>query len=399
MDDLKIVIDPGHGGSDPGAVANGVNEKDLTLMISKYMYDRLQQLGIPVYITRTEDITLTPSQRVNSILNAFGNNPNVLVISNHINSNATPNSAEGAEVIYALRNNGILANKILDELGETGQIKRTAYQKRSEKNPQNDYYFIHRETGNTEPLIIEYGFINNEKDLEKLQNNYKEYVDAVIDAILDVKNIKLNNTNNNNLNMSNESYIVKQGDSLWEIAQKYNTTVNELKKKNNLISDVIVPGQILQIPKGDVNTMYVVKPGDSLWKIAQNYGVSVEELAMVNDISNDFLTIGQILTIPNRMKKGIEYVVKPSDTLWSISQKYGISVEALKNANGLIDNIIYVDQVLKIPKGVTNTMYTVSYGDTLWSIAQKYGITVEKLKEINNLNSNIIYIGQILKIY
>ena len=81
-----IVIDPGHGGDDPGAIGNGIVEKDYTLLISKYMYDRLKELGIPVIITRDSDITLTPSERVNRVKNAFGNYKDVLVISNHINA-------------------------------------------------------------------------------------------------------------------------------------------------------------------------------------------------------------------------------------------------------------------------------------------------------------------------
>lgn len=81
-----IVIDPGHGGDDPGAIGNGIVEKDLTLEISKYMYDRLKSLGIPVYITRNTDETLSPTDRVNRILNAFGNNKDVIVVSNHINA-------------------------------------------------------------------------------------------------------------------------------------------------------------------------------------------------------------------------------------------------------------------------------------------------------------------------
>lgn len=391
MEDIKIVIDPGHGGNDSGAVYNGIQEKDLTLMISKYMYERLKELGIPVYITREDDSTLLPNERVNRVLNAFGNNENVVVISNHINSSQTPNSAEGAEVIYALRNNDKLANNVLDEIGKMGQIKRRVFQKRSERDPEKDYYFIHRETGLTEPIIIEYGFINNDNDIKKIKENYKKYVDGVIEAIIETKNIKVNNE---------ETYVVKAGDTLWSIAQKYNTTVNLLKQKNNLVSDVIVPNQVLIIPKEDVNTMYVVKPGDSLWKIAQNYGIDVSELASMNGIIGDYLAVGQILMIPNRNESNIvNYIVKPGDTLWSISQEYGVSIESIKNINGLVDNIIYVDQNLQIPKANSNMLYTVMYGDTLWKIAEKYGITVERLKEINNLNSNIIYIGQTLKIY
>ena len=88
-----VVIDPGHGGTDSGATGNNQYEKDYTLKISKYMYDRLKELGIPVTLTRDTDITLSPTDRVNKILSAYGDNPDVIVVSNHLN-------AGGAESPY-----------------------------------------------------------------------------------------------------------------------------------------------------------------------------------------------------------------------------------------------------------------------------------------------------------
>ena len=82
----KVIIDPGHGGTDSGATGNNLLEKDYNLLISKYMYDRFKELGIPVYITRTTDETISPTERVKRILNAYGNNKNVIVVSNHINA-------------------------------------------------------------------------------------------------------------------------------------------------------------------------------------------------------------------------------------------------------------------------------------------------------------------------
>ena len=84
--DYKVVIDAGHGGTDSGAVGGGIIEKDLTLQISNYIYKRLNELGIPVKMTRTTDETVNPSDRVRRVLNAYGNDPNVLVVSNHINA-------------------------------------------------------------------------------------------------------------------------------------------------------------------------------------------------------------------------------------------------------------------------------------------------------------------------
>ncbi len=82
----RIVIDPGHGGNDPGAIGNNLKEKDYTLKISKYMADRFKELGIPVVLTRENDISLSPEERVNKVLNAFGNDSDVIVISNHLNA-------------------------------------------------------------------------------------------------------------------------------------------------------------------------------------------------------------------------------------------------------------------------------------------------------------------------
>lgn len=86
MNNPRIVIDPGHGGSDAGASGNGIIEKNLNLDISKYMYNRFKELGIPVTITRTTDETLSPTERVNRIMNAYGDDKGVIIISNHINA-------------------------------------------------------------------------------------------------------------------------------------------------------------------------------------------------------------------------------------------------------------------------------------------------------------------------
>ena len=61
-------------------------EKDLTLKISQYMYDRFKDLGIPVKMTRTTDETISPTERVKRVLDAYGNSNDVIVISNHINA-------------------------------------------------------------------------------------------------------------------------------------------------------------------------------------------------------------------------------------------------------------------------------------------------------------------------
>lgn len=78
--------DTPHGGIDSGAVGNGLQEKDLNLQAAQYMYKRLKELGIPTTITRNIDETLERDERVSRILESFGNNPDVILVSNHINA-------------------------------------------------------------------------------------------------------------------------------------------------------------------------------------------------------------------------------------------------------------------------------------------------------------------------
>ncbi len=82
----KVVIDAGHGGADPGAVSGNLKEKDLNLEAAQYMHKRLQELGIPSTIVRNTDETLERKERINRIMNAYGNSPDVIMISNHINA-------------------------------------------------------------------------------------------------------------------------------------------------------------------------------------------------------------------------------------------------------------------------------------------------------------------------
>ena len=81
-----VVLDSGHGGNDQGSSGNGIIEKELTLKISQYMYDRFKALGVPVKMTRTSDVDLEPNDRPGVVLDKFGNGKDVVVISNHINA-------------------------------------------------------------------------------------------------------------------------------------------------------------------------------------------------------------------------------------------------------------------------------------------------------------------------
>ena len=191
-----------------------------------YIYKRLQELGIPSKLTREEDIYLPKDERIKKVLELYDNNSNTILVSNHINAGG----AEGAEVVYSLKNNDTLANLILNKIGEKGQIKRKVYQRRLPENPNKDYYYILRETGNTEPVLIEYGFIDNINDSKKLKDSILDYAEGVVEAIA------IYTGNNYMPNQKENTYIVKEGDTLYSIGRRFNTSVEKLKEINNLIT-------------------------------------------------------------------------------------------------------------------------------------------------------------------
>lgn len=398
----KVIIDPGHGGTDSGATGNNLLEKDYNLLISKYMYDRFKELGIPVAITRDSDTTLSPTDRVNTILNKFGNSSDVILISNHVNSGG----GEGAEVIYALRNRDTLAKRILENIGATGQETRKYYQRRLPSDTSKDYYFIHRNTGNLEPLIVEYGFIDNTKDVEFLKENYKELAEAVISAVANYIGVPYTPPEG----ITTNTYVVQKGDSLYSIANKLGTTVSELKKENNLTTNTLQIGEVLRIPTKEIyegeENVYIVQKGDTLYSVAMANNTTVDELKRINNLTTNILSTGQLLKIPSALLPESTYIVKKGDSLYSIANKYNTTVDELKRINNLTSNILSIGQVLKLPsdkvsdveKEENTISYTVQKGDSLYSIARKYSTTIDKIKDLNNLTTNLLSIGQVLLI-
>lgn len=398
----KVIIDPGHGGTDSGATGNNLLEKDYNLLISKYMYDRFKELGIPVAITRDSDTTLSPTDRVNTILNKFGNSSDVILISNHVNSGG----GEGAEVIYALRNRDTLARRILENIGATGQETRKYYQRRLPSDTSKDYYFIHRNTGNLEPLIVEYGFIDDTKDVEFLKENYKELAEAVISAVANYIGVPYTPPEG----ITTNTYVVQKGDSLYSIANKLGTTVSELKKENNLTTNTLQIGEVLRIPTKEIyegeENVYIVQKGDTLYSVAMANNTTVDELKRINNLTSNILSAGQLLKIPSALLPESTYIVKKGDSLYSIANKYNTTVDELKRINNLTSNILSISQVLKLPsdkvsdieKEENTISYTVQKGDSLYSIARKYSTTIDKIKDLNNLTTNLLSIGQVLLI-
>ena len=393
--DTLVVVDAGHGGIDSGAVGNGLEEKNLNLKAAKYIYERLQELNIPTVITRTDDEYLPKDKRIERIKILTNNNPNNLLISNHINAGG----AEGAEIVYSLKNNSNLSDLILNNIEKRGQIKRKTYQRRLPENPNLDYYYILRETNSNEPILIEYGFIDNKNDAEKLKNNINDYAEAVVESIALYLGYPYNYKD------LEKEYIVKPGDTLYSISQRFNISIDELKRINNIVSNVLSIGQIIKLENNDNNPIYIVQKGDTLYSIAKNNNISVESIIEKNNLNSSNLYIGQELYIPaineNSNEKNNDnneyeiYTIKKGDSLWKISREYGITIPQLKEINNLENFNIIVGQKILVPKKEqTYSEYIVQKGDSLWSISRKYNISVEEIKEKNNLTSNLLTIGQ-----
>lgn len=322
-----IVIDPSKGGSDIGLQENNIIEKDFNLLISQYIYDRLNELNIDTKLIRNSDEYIGDDERINKILNSYGNNKNVIAISNQLGNDS------GVEIVYALRNKDTLAKAISDNLEDVNIKVNKYYQKRSEEDTSKDYYDIQKDTGNIETIVIKYGIQDD------LLNNYKKYAEAIIKALANYKGISYEDNKN--------VYIVQKGDSLYSISKRFNTTVDDIKRLNNLKSNLLSIGQKLNIPTNEVN--------------------NVTE----------------------------SYIVQKGDTLYSIARKFNMTVNDIKKLNNLNSNLINIGQVLNLS---SNNIYTVKKGDTLYNIAKKFNTTVEKIKQLNNLSSNLLSIGKQLKI-
>lgn len=252
---------------------------------------------------------------------------------------------------------------------------------------------MQRDTGNTESITIEYGFLDsNGDDVNQLKNNWKNYAEAVVRAITEYLNLSYIPVEDSNY------YIVKSGDSLWSIAKRNNISVLELKEANGLTDNNLSVGDVLKIPTKEIIeeigvNIYIVKKGDNLYKIAQNYNTDVSELIKLNNLINTNLSIGQVLKIPTQVIN--KYVVKLGDSLYKIARENNTTVNEIKKLNNLTSDLISIGQILNLPFNNSNT-YVVKKGDSLYKIARENNTTVNEIKKLNNLTNNLLSIGQIL---
>ncbi|AGK53921.1 C40 family peptidase [Bacillus sp. 1NLA3E] len=284
-----------------------------------------------------------------------------------------------------------------------------------------------------------------EKQSENLENDVQKYMNEKIPKKIIVKTVQImigtviistisltgNHFNSTSAEASTinadqgASYIVKAGDTLFGIAKQYGMSVDQLKAVNNLSSDMLSIGQVLYITKTTVpsvtpSTTYRVVAGDSLYGIAKRYSITVDSLKSTNQLTSDVLSVGQVLSVPGGSSNLVtptgpstvpqtsttiaSYQVVSGDSLWGISKKFGVTVDAIQSGNNLTSDRLFVGQTLTIPTATTITpssegqtvSYTVKAGDSLSAIAKQYNTTVDALKHINQLSTDMILIGQVL---
>jgi len=192
----------------------------------------------------------------------------------------------------------------------------------------------------------------------------------------------------------NDEFIthkVTKGDTLWSISKRYNVSLESILALNNIKDkDTLSIGQIIKIPQGNLpaadSTVHVVKKGESLWSIAQKYNLSVNLILATNNIANsELISIGQEMKIPSHNNAVAEINI--------VNQAVVNENDSSNNSNSSISNNI------NPPEKVEPIVYTVKAGDNLWNISQKYGVSVAVITDINNLrDKDLLSLGQKLEI-
>ena len=232
--------------------------------------------------------------------------------------------------------------------------------------------------------------VTNDETWDSLISTYSSLIDCDLTADIDG---------------DTDKYVVQKGDTLYSLAKKFNTTVDQLKKLNNLTGNTLVVGSTLFVPKSNSSVpsdhYYTVKKGDTLYSISKAYNVPIDLLKSANNLTSNTLSVGQQLVIPSTTSNYQTYTVKRGDTLYSIAREFGVSIDELMRVNNLSSSVLSIGQNLVIPTNTSNInykTYVVQKGDTLYSIARNFNVSVDSIVNLNNLTSNVLSVNQKLLI-
>ncbi|CAH1533284.1 N-acetylmuramoyl-L-alanine amidase [Vibrio jasicida] len=406
--EILIVIDPGHGGEDPGSIGPSRRkyEKDAVLSISRKLSAQLNAVpGIKTRMTRTGDYFVNLNRRVA----IARENDAHLLISIHADAFTSPKPRGGSVFVLNTRRANTEISRWVENhekqseiLGGSGTAFVSNTNDRNVNQTLLDLQFSHSqkegyklatsilgEMGkvarlhNSKPIntslavlrspqipsvLVETGFISNPTE-EKLlfQRAHQDKLARAITKAV-VQYLKDNPPEGTVFSSSSKSAVhtVKRGESLSVIAQKYGTSTKAIMSANKLKSSGLVVGQKLKIPgSGAVsisipnkpNTVetetitHTVKSGEFLGKIASHYKVKIADIRRENNLKSDTVWVGQKLKITVAVKdKPIrKHKVARGEYLGKIASKYGVSVSSIRKANNLRSDELAVGQVLIIP--------------------------------------------------
>ncbi|MGR5447723.1 LysM peptidoglycan-binding domain-containing protein [Vibrio jasicida] len=406
--EILIVIDPGHGGEDPGSIGPSRRkyEKDAVLSISRKLSAQLNAVpGIKTRMTRTGDYFVNLNRRVA----IARENDAHLLISIHADAFTSPKPRGGSVFVLNTRRANTEISRWVENhekqseiLGGSGTAFVSNTNDRNVNQTLLDLQFSHSqkegyklatsilgEMGkvarlhNSKPIntslavlrspqipsvLVETGFISNPTE-EKLlfQRAHQDKLARAITKAV-VQYLKDNPPEGTVFSSSSKSAVhtVKRGESLSVIAQKYGTSTKAIMSANKLKSSGLAVGQKLKIPgSGAVsisipnkpNTVetetitHTVKSGEFLGKIASHYKVKIADIRRENNLKSDTVWVGQKLKITVAVKdKPIrKHKVARGEYLGKIASKYGVSVSSIRKANNLRSDELAVGQVLIIP--------------------------------------------------
>ncbi len=405
--DILIVIDPGHGGEDPGSIGPSRKyEKDATLSIARKLAAQLNAIpGIKTRMTRNADYFVNLNRRVA----IARENEAHLFISIHADAFTTPQPQGGSVFVLNTRRANTEISRWIENkekqselLGGSGAAFTGNIDDKNVNQTLLDLQFSHSqkegyklattilsEMGkvaklhNSKPIntslavlrspqipsvLVETGFISNPTE-EKLlfqRSHQDKLARAVTKAV--VKYLKANPpegiilSNATSSTGSASQHKVSRGESLSVIASKYGTSTQTLMKLNNLKSSSLAIGQVLKIPSSASGSSsssavktktitHTVKSGEYLGKIASRYKVRVADIKRENRLRSETVRVGQKLRITVEVKDVPlrKHKVARGDYLGKIASKYGVSVNSIRQANKLRSDSLAVGQVLIIP--------------------------------------------------
>jgi LysM repeat protein len=196
-----------------------------------------------------------------------------------------------------------------------------------------------------------------------------------------------------------DTYKVRRGDTLSEIAVAHRVSLASLRQLNNVRGDRLQVGQTLRlrqpapVTEEEVPPLYTVQRGDNLSSIGARFDVGLRMLRQLNGLTGDHITPGQKLRLrPSLTEEGI-HVVHAGQTLSEIAVLHSVELAQLRRINGLDGDLIRIGQKLRL-RSTPTTVHVVERGDALWEIARAYGMSVSRVRELNDLAGDRIYPGQ-----